>query len=141
MSLGNLDKLRKRVIVFTGVLGFIWLNCILLRSLYHYVGIPYDIPSMSHNITVQISISILWTILGMLAMLLASRKQLRTLWIVGGSLVAIVLVKMVTIDLGASGTIERIISFLVVGSLLVTMGYFSPIPEKLDKKKEKGNNE
>ena len=33
-------------------------------------------------------------------------------------------------DLGASGTIERIISFLVVGSLLVATGYFSPLPQK-----------
>jgi len=37
---------------------------------------------------------------------------------------------MFFIDLGASGTVERIVSFLVVGSLLVATGYFSPIPQK-----------
>jgi uncharacterized membrane protein len=42
----------------------------------------------------------------------------------------VVLIKMFFIDLGASGTVERIVSFLVVGSLLVATGYFSPIPDK-----------
>jgi len=64
------------------------------------------------------------------AMLFASRNKLRPLWIVGAALVGVVLVKMFFIDLGASGTVERIVSFLVVGSLLVATGYFSPIPEK-----------
>ncbi|MCP4389440.1 MAG: DUF2339 domain-containing protein, partial [Gammaproteobacteria bacterium] len=44
--------------------------------------------------------------------------------------VGVVLVKMFFVDLGASGTVERIVSFLVVGSLLVATGYFSPIPDK-----------
>jgi len=42
----------------------------------------------------------------------------------------VVLFKMFFIDLGASGTVERIVSFLVVGSLLVATGYFSPIPPR-----------
>ena len=66
----------------------------------------------------------------MAAMLLASKRSIRTVWIVGASLIGVVLVKMFFIDLGASGTVERIVSFLVVGSLLVAMGYFSPIPKK-----------
>jgi len=79
---------------------------------------------------VQTAISILWTVIGMGAMLFASRRLMRSLWIIGAALVGAVLVKMFFIDLGASGTVERIISFLVVGSLLVATGYFSPIPER-----------
>jgi uncharacterized membrane protein len=55
---------------------------------------------------------------------------MRPLWIVGAALVGVVLVKMFFVDLGASGTVERIVSFLVVGSLLVATGYFSPIPHR-----------
>jgi len=68
----------------------------------------------------------------MLAMLLASRKMIRSVWIAGAALIAVVLVKMFFIDLDASGTVERIVSFLVVGGLLVATGYFSPIPAKHD---------
>jgi uncharacterized membrane protein len=52
------------------------------------------------------------------------------LWIVGAALIGVVLVKMLFIDLDASGTVERIVSFLVVGALLVATGYFSPIPPR-----------
>ena len=52
------------------------------------------------------------------------------MWIIGAALVAVVLVKMFFVDLRANGTVERIVSFLVVGSLLVATGYFSPIPSK-----------
>ena len=68
----------------------------------------------------------------MLAMLLASRKLMRPVWIAGAALIAVVLVKMFFIDLDASGTVERIVSFLVVGGLLVATGYFSPIPGNHD---------
>jgi uncharacterized membrane protein len=79
---------------------------------------------------VQTAISILWTIIGMAAMLFASRRLIRPAWIAGAALVGAVLVKMFFVDLGASDTVERIVSFLVVGSLLVATGYFSPIPPR-----------
>ncbi len=112
-----------------GGFAFVWITAALIRTLHHYLDIPFDLSVMATDTRVQTSISILWTIIGMAAMLLASRRILRKLWIAGGILIAVVLVKMFFVDLSASGTIERIISFLVVGSLLVAMGYFSPIPE------------
>ena len=78
----------------------------------------------------QSAISILWTLIGLGAMLVASRRGLRTLWIAAAALVGVVLVKMLFVDLGASGTVERIVSFLVVGGVLVATGYFSPIPRR-----------
>ena len=65
----------------------------------------------------------------LLAMLVASRRTIRPVWIAGSVLIAVVLIKMFFIDLAASGTVERIVSFMVVGGLLVAMGYFSPIPK------------
>ena len=140
LSHKNNRELSRIIVYVTGSAGFLWVNAMLLRSLHHYQNIPYHFHAMSHDIKAQIAISILWTILGCLAMLLASRQSLRTLWIIGGVLVGVVLIKMVTIDLGASGTVERIVSFLVVGSLLVGMGYFSPIPVKAKAIEEKIND-
>ncbi len=121
---------RQHILIILGGLIFIWLSAVLIRSMHHYLDIPFDLSAMSVDTRVQSAISILWTVIGMGAMLFASRRNSRPLWIVGAALVGIVLLKMFFVDLGASGTVERIVSFLVVGSLLVATGYFSPIPAK-----------
>ncbi len=121
---------RDHILIILAGLCFVWLTAVLIRSMHHYLDIRFDLSAMSVDTRVQTAISILWTLIGMGAMLLASRRNLRPLWIVGAALVGVVLIKMFFIDLGASGTIERIVSFLVVGSLLVATGFFSPIPEK-----------
>jgi uncharacterized membrane protein len=126
----SMKDTRHQVFILLGSLIFIWLSAVLIRSMHHYMAIPFDLSSMAVDTRVQTALSILWTIIGMLAMLFASRRMQRPMWIAGAILIAVVLIKMIFIDLGASGTVERIVSFLVVGSLLVAMGYFSPIPEK-----------
>ena len=117
------------------VFAFIWLTAVLIRSLHFYLDIPFDLSVMATDSRVQTAISILWTIIGMAAMLVSSRLIIRPAWIIGAALIGVVLIKMLFIDLAASGTIERIVSFLVVGSLLVAMGYFSPIPKKTEQNK------
>jgi len=121
---------RDHILIILAGLVFVWLTAVLIRSMHHYLEIRFDISDMLIDTRVQTAISILWTVIGMGAMLFASRRLMRSLWIIGAALVGAVLVKMFFIDLGASGTVERIISFLVVGSLLVATGYFSPIPER-----------
>jgi uncharacterized membrane protein len=127
-----LPDLKNPVLILLGGLIFIWLSGVLLRTMHHYADIPFELWRMSGDARVQTALSILWTIIGMLAMLVASRRTIRPVWIAGSILIAVVLVKMIFVDLAASGTVERIVSFLVVGGLLVAMGYFSPIPKSQD---------
>jgi len=134
---------RDHVLVLLAGLVFIWLTAVLTRSMHHFLGIPFDLSYLLSDTRVQTGISILWTLIGMSAIYFASRRARRLLWIVAAALIGIVLVKMFFIDLRASGTIERILSFLVVGSLLVATGYFSPIPGKpaeAESQKEKSAN-
>jgi uncharacterized membrane protein len=135
LALGSLKLLtptlrvqRYHLLAIIAGLGFVWLTAVLTRSMHHYLDIRFDLSVLLADTRVQTAISILWTVIGMTAMLFASRRLLRPLWIAGAALVGVVLVKMFFIDLGASGTVERIVSFIVVGSLLVATGYFSPIP-------------
>ena len=134
---GNLRQLqpsmvvqRDHILIVLAGLIFIWLTAVLMRSMHHFLDIRFDLSYLLADTRVQTAISILWTIIGMAAMRFASRRIMRLLWIIGAGLIGIVLVKMFFIDLRASGTVERIVSFLVVGSLLVATGYFSPIPDK-----------
>jgi uncharacterized membrane protein len=49
---------------------------------------------------------------------------------VGAALLAVTVVKMMLFDLSNLGTVERIASFLGVGTLMLVVGYFAPVPPK-----------
>ena len=55
----------------------------------------------------------------------------------GFGLLILVVLKLFFVELANSGTIERIISFIVVGTLLLLIGYFVPLPPNVEKNKEK----
>ncbi len=109
-------------------LGFVWLNGALLRAVHQIGGVPYDAGALIGSTLVQVALSIFWTVLALGAMLLATRRAYRTGWLVGATLLAVVVVKLFLVDLSRIGSIERIVSFLVVGGLMLVIGYFSPLP-------------
>jgi hypothetical protein len=47
---------------------------------------------------------------------------------VGSGLLAAVIVKLFFVDLSGQGTIERIVSFVGVGVLILVIGYMAPVP-------------
>jgi len=49
---------------------------------------------------------------------------------IGVGLLGLVVLKLVTKDLSGSGTLAGIVSFLVVGALMLLIGFLSPIPAK-----------
>jgi uncharacterized membrane protein len=109
---------------------FYWLNSALLRTLHHWAGVPFDFDAMMQSMLVQASLSLFWSSLALVMMLFATRRQMRKLWLVGGVLLAIVVAKLFMVDLSNVGAIERIVSFIGVGVLLLVIGYFSPVPPK-----------
>jgi len=106
------------------------------RAIHNYIDIPYSVESMWHSIIFQAGISILWSLLAISLMLLSKRYSNRPLWIGGFSLLIIVVIKLLFVELGSSGTIERIISFIGVGTLLLLIGYFAPLPPIDQKSRE-----
>lgn len=50
----------------------------------------------------------------------------------GATLMGIVVVKLFLIELSNSGGIERIASFIIVGLLLLLVGWFAPVPPKAE---------
>lgn len=109
---------------------FLWLNGVLMRAIHQFAGVPFDINSLFSSPLVQMSVSMYWSIIGIALMIVASKKIHRLLWLSGGALMGIVVIKLFLIDLSNSGTIERIVSFISVGIILLLVGYFSPIPPK-----------
>jgi uncharacterized membrane protein len=109
-------------------LGFIWLNSIVLRTIHHWVGVPYTGHELFNSIVVQAAFSLLWTATAMALMVTGRRKLQRRLWIIGVALLAVVVGKLFLLDLANSGTIARIVSFLGVGALIMLIGYIAPVP-------------
>lgn len=113
-----------------GLLGFAWINVVLLRAIHQYTGVEYVSHVMWDSIVVQMALSILWAICALVVMNLSRRWQERKLWMLGAGLLGLVLLKLFTKDLTGTGTLARIVSFMVVGGLMLLIGYLSPIPAK-----------
>ena len=109
-------------------LMFVWLNAVLLRTLHHVGGVPYEFDTMFASTLVQTSVSIFWAIIALSAMVVAGRRGSRPIWIAGAVLMGVVIGKLFLIDLSRVGSIERIVSFLGVGGLMLIVGYLSPLP-------------
>ena len=111
-----------------GCAGFLWLNGMLLRTLHQWSGVRFGLEPMMRSMLVQASLSIFWSVLALCAMFVATRLRLRALWLTGAGLMGVVVVKLFFIDLSNVGGVERIVSFIGVGLLMLVIGYVSPVP-------------
>ena len=102
----------------------------VMRIVHHTTGVAWHPDTLFESVAVQSSLSIYWAILGLSGMVMGAKKVRRSVWMIGAALMSVVVLKLFVIDLGNTGTVARIISFLGVGVMLLVVGYFSPVPPK-----------
>lgn len=122
---------KESVVQFYGVLGvLVWVLMSVIFARYVHVSqeVAYSAKALWHSDYFQTGISILWSTVAIVAMLLSKVYAQRILWLGGFGLLILVVLKLFFVELAHSGTIERIISFIVVGTLLLLIGYFVPMP-------------
>jgi len=85
---------------------------------------------MWHSTLVQAVLSILWSVIALATMVAANRAAARVGWVAGAVLLAVVVAKLFLVDLSRVGGIERIVSFIGVGLLLLLIGYLAPVPPR-----------
>lgn len=130
LSLQIKESIDKGIVAILAVLSLLWLSSyIVLRALHFYFGTPYNDVAIWQDATVQLSLTLLWVSLAFICMSLASRRQLRPIWILGGSILVIVTLKLVLFDLSHIGTLTRVISFLGAGFIMLIIAYIAPIPD------------
>jgi uncharacterized membrane protein len=112
--------------------GFFWINAVLLRTVHHWTGVPFELSALLHSVVAQAALSLLWTTIALLLMVAAGSKvpASRNLWMTGAALLGLVILKLAVNDMGNSGTVARIVSFIGVGVLLLVIGYLAPMPPK-----------
>lgn len=119
---------RKIHVYLLSVLGFAVLNGAVARGTHFLAEVPYRLEALYRAEQFQTATSITWTILALGLTLTATRKGLRELWFAGTGLLGLVVLKLFLVDLAGVGTIARIVSFIVVGALILVVAYWSPLP-------------
>ncbi|MYM21243.1 DUF2339 domain-containing protein [Duganella sp. FT135W] len=129
-----LQRLRPGVppLLFIALFGYFWFNLALLRSVSHYLGVAYTFDALFASQFVQAMLSLVWSVTALLLMRHAARRTQRPIWIGGAALLALVVAKLFLVDLSNVGGVERIVSFLGVGALMVGIGYLAPFPTQTE---------
>lgn len=113
-----------------GLPAFLWLNAIVARTVHFYSSVDYHLDTLFNSPIFQAAIAALWALLALSLTVMGARRAQRHLWFVGAGLLSLVVLKLFVIDLSGAGSIGRIISFLVVGLLMLVIGFFAPLPPK-----------
>jgi uncharacterized membrane protein len=107
---------------------FVGLNGVVARVIHFWGDVPFTVSALLASARFQATLSIVWTLLALSLMTTATRLEKRSIWLTGSSLLGVVVAKLFLVDLIDVGTLARIISFLVVGLLILITGYLSPLP-------------
>lgn len=121
---------RQQAPKVAAVAGYVWFNLMLLRTAAHYLDIAYAFEPLFQSQFVQALLSLVWSATALLLMRFAAGRKLRAPWMAGAALLVLVVAKLFFIDLTNVGGVERIISFLGVGVLMLAIGYLAPFPSE-----------
>ncbi|MGP5211522.1 DUF2339 domain-containing protein [Psychrobacter alimentarius] len=119
------------LLIVLGSISFWLISSMLIRTLHAFIGTPLWDGAQGgawDSEQVQTGLTILWTLLALVATIIASRYWQRALWFMGIGLLGIVVLKLVLVDLSQTEAIWRVISFLGAGSLILLIGYLAPLP-------------
>ncbi|MEN5116459.1 DUF2339 domain-containing protein [Luteimonas sp. TWI662] len=111
------------------LLAFVLFTAITLRAAHHWGGAPWN-PRLAGSSLAQTSLTVVWSILGVLGWIIGSRRGQRALWLAGAVLMAVVLAKLVLVDRGHLGNLWGIGSFIAYGLLCTVVGFFAPAPPR-----------
>jgi uncharacterized membrane protein len=121
----------KRIWLPIAALGFVAANGAWLRTAHHLADVAWEADTLLGNALVETGIAILWTVIALTLMVVAHRRATRSLWLAGASLLGATVVKLLVVDLYATGGGARIIAFIAVGMLMLLVGYLTPLPPKV----------
>ncbi len=121
-----LQRIRVPVLA---IAGFIAITSVTLHAVHHWGDVRWNDALWSSSLA-QTSLTVVWSVLGVIAWVWGSRRGQRVLWTVGAVLMAVVLAKLILIDRNHLGNLLGIASFIAYGLLCTVVGYFAPAPPR-----------
>jgi uncharacterized membrane protein len=119
---------RPLLLAGLGATAFALYTGMVLRTCHHWAGVPWEAGALMASTLTQAALSVAWAIVGVALMMLGHKRVQRVVWVVGAALLGGVVLKLFFVELADSGGLYRIVSFIVVGLLLLAVGYFAPVP-------------
>ena len=121
---------RQAVFGVAGATAFAIVTGAVLRACHHLAGVAWDTDALFASTLAQAALSVTWSLIGVALMLAGHRRARRAAWVVGAVLLGVVVAKLFLVELADRGSLYRIVSFIVVGVLMLVVGYFAPMPPK-----------
>ncbi|MDF3983176.1 DUF2339 domain-containing protein [Luteibacter sp. PPL554] len=100
-----------------------------LRAVHQLGGVPWSGALMGSSLA-QLSLTVVWSAVGVLAWVAGSRRGQRTLWLAGACIMGLVLAKLLLVDRDHLGNLFGIGSFMAYGLLCTLVGYLAPAPPR-----------
>ena len=116
--------------IVIGALAAWWFNGALIRALSHYGDIAWNFDALWDSRLVQTTLALVWTLAAMAIMVLGKRDARRPVWILGASVLGIVVLKLFLVDSARGGGLARAIAFIGVAILMLLIGYIAPLPPR-----------
>jgi uncharacterized membrane protein len=113
-----------------GTTLFALFTAAVFRTAHHWGAVPYRLDALLDSMLVQAGLSLIWTLIALTLMIFGHLRSRRELWLVGAVLIGVVVAKLFFVELDNRGGLERIVSFIGVGVLLLIVGYFAPLPPR-----------
>ena len=123
-------RAHKAALLIAGASMFALITAMVLRTAHHWAGVAWYPEALFESMRVQAGLSIVWTLMALALMIGGHLRARRDLWIAGAALIGVVVAKLFFVELSNRGGLERIISFIGVGVLLLVVGYFAPLPPR-----------
>ncbi|WP_369979704.1 DUF2339 domain-containing protein [Xanthomonas bundabergensis] len=117
--------------------GFLWVTSVTLHAVHVWSAVPWH--AVLSDGVAQTSLTVVWSVLGVLGWVLGSRRRQRGLWLAGALLMAVVLGKLLLVDRGNLGNVAGIASFIAYGLLCTVVGYFAPAPPRASEPAEEAH--
>ncbi|WP_201316356.1 DUF2339 domain-containing protein [Dyella sp. EPa41] len=100
-----------------------------LRAVHQLAGVPWD-DALASSSLAQMSLTVVWSVLGLFAWVWGSRHAQRLAWLAGAVILGVVLVKLIVVDRRHLGNLFGIGSFIAFGLLCSVIGYLAPAPPR-----------
>ena len=121
--------LAQRRMVVLAAAAFALATAATLRAAHQLGGVPWNDALWSSNLA-QAALTVVWSVLGVLAWVSGSRRGQRALWLAGALLMGVVLAKLLLVDRSHLGNLFGIGSFIAYGLLCTLIGYLAPAPPR-----------
>ncbi|WP_293715794.1 DUF2339 domain-containing protein [Stenotrophomonas sp. UBA7606] len=116
-------------LVGTALAALVLVTVMTLRAVHHWGDVPWN-ESLLGSKLAQTSLTVVWSLLGVIGWISGSRRGQWGLWLAGAILMSVVLAKLLLVDRGNLGDLLGIGAFIAYGLLCTLVGWLAPAPPR-----------